>query len=203
MSVNWIRLTFDVAPSCIGFTFQLASLKMSEDEAIKHEEPKGDSPVDADVTDKDKENVEEEVLFDEGVIEEPVDPEISAQKEIISKTEPSSELEVALSVVLKRKDAHIARLTGEINKLKAFISKRKQTYKRKRKDEGAPTRALSAYNIFVQERFAQLAKENEKALRSADADAQLKRVPPSNLVASTGNEWKELAAEEKAKYEER
>jgi hypothetical protein len=41
------------------------------------------------------------------------------------------------------------------------------------------------------------------ALNSADSDAQLKRVPPANLVAATGNQWKELNAEEKSKYEER
>jgi len=71
------------------------------------------------------------------------------------------------------------------------------------KDEGAPTRALSAYNILVQDRFAQLARENEISLKSADSDAQLKRVPPANLVASTGNQWKELSSTEKAKYDER
>ncbi|CAB9529002.1 group protein B3 [Seminavis robusta] len=122
---------------------------------------------------------------------------------LIKTTQPSTPLEHALTDMLAKKQTHVLRLTNEIQKLKAFISKRKQTYKRKRKEEGAPTRALSAYNIFVQDRFAQLAKENEKALKSTDSDAQLKRVPPANLVASTGNQWKELPAEEKAKYEER
>lgn len=132
-----------------------------------------------------------------------VDPEVIAQNELIESSTPTTPLEIALTAMLKRKDAHIQRITGEISKLKKFVSKRKQTYKRKRKDEGAPTRALSAYNIFIQDRFAKLAKENEKALKSEDTDAELKRVPPSNLVASTGNAWKELPPELKAQYYER
>lgn len=137
------------------------------------------------------------------VKEENLDPKIQADLEYIRDTPPTTKLENILLEALKRKDTHIGRLTGEVTKLKAFISKRKQTYKRKRKDEGAPTRALSAYNIFVQDRFAKLAKENEAALKSADCDAQLKRVPPANLVASTGNLWKDLQPDEKVKYEER
>lgn len=135
--------------------------------------------------------------------QEPLDPKVIEEQEIIKNSEPETPLELALTDSLKRKEAHIERLSGEVQKLKAFISKRKQTYKRKRKDEGAPTRALSAYNIYVQDRFSQLAKENEQALRSADTDAQLKRVPPASLVASTGNQWKELPAEKKSIYEER
>jgi hypothetical protein len=131
------------------------------------------------------------------------DPEIASQTELIANSTPSTPLEIALDAALKRKEVHINRLTAEIQKLKAFVSKRKQTYKRKRKDEGAPTRALSAYNIFIQDRFARLAKDNENALRSEDLDAQMKRVPPANLVASTGNEWKELPQGLKAQYEER
>jgi len=132
-----------------------------------------------------------------------VDPLVKEQQELIKSTAPSTVLEIALSEELGRKQLHVDRLSNEVMKLKAFISKRKQTYKRKRKDEGAPTRALSAYNIFVQDRFSRLAKENEAALKSADSDAQLKRVPPASLVASTGNQWKELSAEEKHYYEER
>jgi len=131
------------------------------------------------------------------------DPELAAHDELIARSVPTTDLEIALTAVLRRKHAHIERLTNEIDKLKAFVSKRKQTYKRKRKEEGAPTRALSAYNIFIQDRFAKLAKENENALKSDDAEAQLKRVPPSNLVASTGTAWKELSDEVKAQYEER
>ena len=131
------------------------------------------------------------------------DPVILAQVELIEKSTPTTDLEIALSNALKRKQTHIDRLTNEIIKLKQFISKRKQTYKRKRKDDGAPTRALSAYNIFIQDRFASLAKENAQALTSEDKDAKLKRVPPSSLVSSTGNEWKTLSNEVKAQYEER
>lgn len=129
--------------------------------------------------------------------------ETQRQHDLIRESTPTTPLEIAYQADLERKEAQILRLTREIAKLKAFISKRKQTYKRKRKDEGAPTRALSAYNIFVQDRFSKLAKDNEEALKSSDADAQLKRVPPASLVASTGNEWKELPAEEKKRYEEK
>lgn len=143
--------------------------------------------------------------FDDDVLAElkddPMDTKAAEDEEFIRKNPPTTKLEHALFDMLKRKENHVARLTGEVAKLKAFISKRKQTYKRKRKDEGAPTRALSAYNIFVQDRFAKLAKQNEAALKSADSDAQLKRVPPANLVAKTGGEWKDLPAEEKAKYQ--
>lgn len=131
------------------------------------------------------------------------DPEILAQIELIETSEPKTALEIALSNAMKRKTVHLNRVTAEIVKLKNFISKRKQTYKRKRKDDGAPTRALSAYNIFIQERFALLAKENEKALNSENEDIALKRVPPAHLVAATGTVWKTLPAEEKQKYEER
>lgn len=105
--------------------------------------------------------------------QELIDEKMAASLELIKTTAPSTALEQAYADVLDRKDQHILRLTNEIQKLKAFISKRKQTYKRKRKDEGAPTRALSAYNIFVQDRFALLAKENEKALKSTDTEAQV------------------------------
>jgi hypothetical protein len=125
------------------------------------------------------------------------------QLELVKGKKPETDLEEALAAVLERKEQHIRKLVSEISKLKGFISKRKQTYKRKRKDEGAPTRALSAYNIFVQDRFARLAKENDAALKSTDTNVQMQRVPPANLVASTGNAWKLLPAEEKAKYEER
>ncbi|GAX24382.1 hypothetical protein FisN_4Lh503 [Fistulifera solaris] len=132
-----------------------------------------------------------------------VDPETMEQNELIEKSTPTTPLEIALTALLKRKETYIQRITGEIAKLKKFVSKRKQTYKRKRKEEGAPTRALSAYNIFIQDRFAKLAKENENALKSEDTEAELKRVPPSYMVASTGNAWKELPPEEKALYYER
>ncbi len=163
---------------------------------IRHDDDK--DPDDPEKCPKDE---VEELLNSEIKEVEIADPKIAEDLAYINETEPTTRLEIALSDTLKRKEAHIARLSNEIQKLKAFISKRKQTYKRKRKDEGAPTRALSAYNIFVQDRFAKLAKENETALNSADSDYQLKRVPPASLVASTGNAWKELSADEKAKYE--
>lgn len=146
---------------------------------------------------------EEKTLLNLGKETEITDPKVLEDMEYIKNTPPTSRLEIALAEALERKELHVRRLTNEITKLKSFISKRKQTYKRKRKDEGAPTRALSAYNIFIKDRFAELAKENEAALKSADSEAQLKRVPPASLVSVTGNEWKKLPAEEKAKYEER
>jgi structure-specific recognition protein 1 len=153
---------------------------------------------------KEDKETEEEVLEEfKEPDEDDVDPKIAEEMKIIEATEPKSELEIALTETLKRRELYIKRLTAEVSKLKDFVRKRKQTYKRKRKDEGAPTRALSAYNIFVQDRFAKLSKENEQALKSADAEAYLKRVPPSSLVASTGNAWKALSAEEKQVYEER
>ncbi len=131
------------------------------------------------------------------------DPQTLADLKFVEENKPESELELVLTRLLEAKDNHIAKLTNEIKKLKGFISKRKQTYKRKRKDEGAPTRALSAYNIFVQDQFAKLAKKNSAALQSTDTNATLERVPPANLVASTGNQWKALPDEEKQKYRER
>jgi len=145
----------------------------------------------------------DEIVTSTSVHDNLLDPKIKEEQELIKSCAPSSELEIALNAELKRKESHIQRLSGEVVKLKAFISKRKQTYKRKRKDESAPTRALSAYNIFVQDRFSRLAKENEAALNSADSGAQLKRVPPASLVASTGNQWKELSAEDKSYYVDR
>lgn len=155
----------------------------------------------------DKEDEDEDEIYRLAAIqveeEKETDPVILGQIELIEKSTPSTDLELALSAALKRKETHATRLTGEIIKLKQFISKRKQTYKRKRKDDGAPTRALSAYNIYIQDRFANLAKENENALKSEDKDATMKRVPPASLVAATGNAWKTLSVEEKQTYEER
>ena len=99
----------------------------------------------------DKENEDDELRFSSIEIEPKIsDPVILAQIALIEKSTPTTDLEIALSTTLDRKQNHIDRLTQEIIKLKQFISKRKQTYKRKRKDDGAPTRALSAYNIFIQ-----------------------------------------------------
>jgi HMG-box domain len=87
--------------------------------------------------------------------------------------------------------------------MRMFVRKRKQSYKRKRKEDGAPRRALSGYNLFIKERFEELSRENEKALNSDDKDVTMQRVPPKNLVTRTGNEWKALAPEVKAQYDER
>jgi hypothetical protein len=134
---------------------------------------------------------------------EPTNALVKSQQAFIEKGVPTTPLEVALAAELDRKNSQIEKLKSEVIKLKQFISKRKQTYKRKRKEDGAPTRALSAYNIFVQERFEQLAKQNEQALMNADADTTMKRVPPSSLVAKTGHEWKVLPEAEKNVYKER
>ena len=188
-----------------------AEEKAAEDALSPIKDNEQDEPPSAgkenkkDDDDDDDEDDEEEAqaMLEEADKPTPMSSEMAAHLELIAKSTAETPLEIALMAVLKGKDVQLQRLTKEINKLRAFVSKRKQTYKRKRKDEGAPTRALSAYNIFIQDRFARLAKENENALKSENEDAQLKRVPPANLVASTGNEWKELSAEVKAQYEER
>lgn len=88
---------------------------------------------------------------DDNVTTEHKDAEALAQEEIVKNTPPTTELEIALTKILERKEALIDRITGEIAKMKNFVKKRKQTYKRKRKEDGAPTRALSAYNMFIKE----------------------------------------------------
>lgn len=142
-------------------------------------------------------------LFQGNEINESHNGDNDDAQNIILNSTPTTLLEKSYQKELERKNSQLVQLSREISKLKTFISKRKQTYKRKRKDEGAPTRALSAYNIFIRERFSKLAKENDEALRSSDADVHLKRVPPASLVASTGNQWKELSPEERLVYEEK
>eukprot|EP00979_Chaetoceros_neogracilis_P012053 scaffold3087_cov288-Chaetoceros_neogracile.AAC.2 len=141
--------------------------------------------------------------FDTRVEQPPQDPISKAQQVIIAKTKPTTELEIALAAELERNKCLIANVTNELNKIKQFISKRKQTYKRKRKDGGAPKRALSAYNIYIKEKFKILAQENQDALTDANTEKALQRIKPENLVARTGNEWKKLSSEEKQKYEEK
>ena len=140
--------------------------------------------------------------FDTKVEQPAQDPVSIAQQSFIAKSKPTTELEIVLTAQLQRKNSQIANLTNEIVKLKQFVSKRKQTYKRKRKEVGAPKRALSAYNIFIQDRFKALSNENQVALTSTGADKTLIRVKPENLVAKTGNEWKLLSKEEKKVYQE-
>lgn len=119
----------------------------------------------------------------------------------IANTEPTTDLELALSAELQRKTSHIEMLKAEIEKLQGFVAKRKQEYKRKSKDKGAPKRALSAYNFFVKERFRKLSKDNEEALNSSDANLTIQRKNPAELVSSSGQAWKALGDEEKKYYE--
>jgi len=174
--------------------------------SVKDEEKGGsESKEKEDISDNSKVKEEAELVGTSALPPEDefIDPKVKEQQAFIQKSTPRTDLEIALFAQRGRNEQHIQRLTAEIFKLKAFISKRKQTYKRKRKETGAPTRALSAYNIFVKERFKKLSRENEVALKSSDTDARLKRVPPASLVASTGNQWKELSAQEKQYYEEK
>lgn len=129
-------------------------------------------------------------------------PAAARHREIIAASVPSTALERALRAELDRQVRHNERLVSECTKLRSFVSKRKQTYKRKRKDESAPRKKLSGYNLFVRERFAKIAKANEDALRSADSGAELKRIPPASNIASSGRAWSQLSAEEKARYNE-
>lgn len=123
-------------------------------------------------------------------------------KEIIASTHPTTELEIALKAELDRILKHNEVLITECAKLRGFVSKRKHSYKRKRKDENAPRKKLSGYNLFVRERFAKLAKENEDALKSADSGAELKRIPPAKNIVGSGHAWSRLSKEEKARYNE-
>ena len=130
-----------------------------------------------------------------------VDPVAATQKELIATSTPTTDLEIALKAELDRQMKLNGRLQSEISKLKNFVSKRKQAYKRKRKEDEAPKKSLSGYNMFVKERFAKLAIENQKALKSGDAKDQLTRIAPHKKVAEAGKAWRALSAEEKAKYE--
>jgi len=200
----------DQAGPTLQFTFQQNTDDVAEE--VENEKPSTTATPAASSAKKrplpekrdiEKENKEAYRLLNTHIEYEDKDPQSIADKKLVAEKQPETELEKALTRLLKGKENHVEKLTNEIKKLKGFISKRKQTYKRKRKDEGAPTRALSAYNIFVQDQFAKLAKKNSQALQSADTNAQLERVPPANLVASTGGLWKDLPEEEKEKYRER
>jgi hypothetical protein len=130
----------------------------------------------------------------------PTDPLSIAQQHLIATSHPTTDLEVALKAELERNTAHIARLREECIKLRGFINRRKQPYKRKRMEREAPRKSLSAYNLFVREQFVRLAKENESVLQDS-ADMQLARVVPQMNVAAAGKAWKKLTQAEKAKYE--
>lgn len=129
------------------------------------------------------------------------DVDAQTHKDLIATSAPAPPLEIALAAELRRQTAVVARLQSELSKLQNFVSKRKQTYKRKRKDDEAPRKSLSGYNMFVRERFAKLAEENKKALESGDTTRQMERVPPHEKVAEAGRAWKALSKEEKAKYD--
>jgi len=128
------------------------------------------------------------------------DPTDIQNRQIISASTPTSQLELALTAELHRQIQHNQVLATECTKIRLFIAKRKQTYKRKRKDDGAPRKKLSGYNLFVRERFAELAKQNEEALLSADSGMALKRVAPASNIASSGHAWSQLTALEKDRY---
>ena len=136
------------SPKLDGDNIDEADFYGKDDEALKQ-------VTDAESPGKEDDGVD--LLKEDVQLEQPMD---AATAELIRTSQPSTPLEQAYADLLERKEQHILRLSSEIQKLKAFISKRKQTYKRKRKDEGAPTRALSAYNIFVQDRFKQLQQES-------------------------------------------
>jgi hypothetical protein len=146
------------------------------------------------------------------------DPIIDARdREIIASTTPTTPLEIALGNELDRRTRHNALLINEVTRLREFLSKRKQTYRRKRTDVDAPRKKLSGYNVFVRERFAALARENDEALRmgvvattttttaaSGGGEVvrgpELKRIPPARNITSTGKAWSMLSAEEKERY---
>ena len=77
------------------------------------------------------------------------DADALVQEKIVKNSTPTTELEIALTKILERKEALIERLRIANTKMTKFVSKRKQTYKRKRKDDGAPVRALSGYNLYI------------------------------------------------------
>ena len=159
-----------------------------DDDKELHDEPtKEEAPADEEDTDK--------------AGEDETDPEAAAQKELIATSTPTTDLEIALRAELTRQLQVNERLVSEITKLNTFMSKRKQTYKRKRKENEAPRKSLSGYNIFVREHFAKLAEKNQEALKSGDLSKQMTRIPAAQKVAEAGKAWRALSAEEKAKYE--
>lgn len=134
------------------------------------------------------------------------DPQRESSKSLLAFLEdavPETDLEKKLHKALRQQFAISDKLRKEVTKLQLFMTKRKQVYRRKRKDESAPTRPLSAYNIFVREHFNKLAKENEKALSSSNVDDQMKRIAPSTLVSEAGNSWRDLCPKKKKVYIER
>lgn len=86
----------------------------------------------------------------EGDKERGEDIDIRGLEDFIARSKPQTELEKALFSLLDNKNALIHKMSGELQKLQAFVVKRKkQVYKRKRKDADHPVKPLSAYNIFL------------------------------------------------------
>jgi len=134
------------------------------------------------------------------------DPQRESSESLLAFLEyavPETDLEKKLHKALNQQLAVSDKLRKEVTKLQLFMTKRKQVYRRKRKDESAPTRPLSAYNIFVREHFNKLAKENKRALSSSNVDDQMKRIAPSTLVSEAGNSWRDLSPKKKKVYIER
>ena len=135
-----------------------------------------------------------------------LEPNDIRNREIINDSTPKSELEVALTSELHRLTRQNELLSQECTRLRGCFTSstttnakknifRKQiNYKRKRKDESAPRKVLSGYNLFVRERYAKIAKDNEEAMKSG-----AKQMVNTN-ISSSGKAWNMLTTEEKEKY---
>jgi len=136
-----------------------------------------------------------------------LEPNDIRNREIINDITPKSELEVALTSELHRLTRQNELLSQECTRLRGCFTSsttttnakknifRKQiNYKRKRKDESAPRKVLSGYNLFVRERYAKIAKDNEEAMKSG-----AKQMVNTN-ISSSGKAWNMLTTEEKEKY---
>ena len=137
-----------------------------------------------------------------------LEPNDIRNREIINDTTPKSELEVALTSELYRLTRQNELLSQECTRLRGCFTSSSSTttnakknifrkqinYKRKRKDESATRKVLSGYNLFVRERYAKIAKDNEEAMKSG-----AKQMVNTN-ISSSGKAWNMLTTEEKEKY---
>ncbi|GFH57951.1 hypothetical protein CTEN210_14427 [Chaetoceros tenuissimus] len=155
------------------------------------------------VTEVNEEEENDQLRFDTKVESEPQDPEVKARRELIEKTEAKSELEIALKTELDIRKKQVETLRSELIHMKNFVSRRRQKYKRKRSNDKAPRKAMSAYNLFMQDRFRKIAKENKEVLLDASNCKNMERVEASSLVTKTGHEWSKLSLEQRQVYEER
>lgn len=128
---------------------------------------------------------------------------IAEHEQTIRENVPQTPLEIALTNELRGKTAQAERLSEELARLRGVFSRRKQPRKTKRPNDDAPARALSAYNIFVQENFSQLAKQNDEVLQSNKQNVELKRIAPASLVAASGDLWKKLSPKEKSHFKKK